>query len=137
MTSQNSQGMGYDADVSFTLNAIDRHGVAADLYNHHVTGDITATLSANNCETSTRSEPSVIEPNRVGVCAVDVYNQEVDGPIASTVTSAVGGTNTSGPKVLGLDHVMLSGGTTYQGRGYYEDVSGCMKTMPHGVMTDE
>lgn len=97
MTSQNSQGMGYDADVSFTLNAIDRHGVAA----------------------------------------VDVYNQEVDGPIASTVTSAVGGTNTSGPKVLGLDHVMPSGGTTYQGRGYYEDVSGCMKTMPHGVMTDE
>ena len=28
VTSQNSQGMGYDADVSFTLNAIDRHGVA-------------------------------------------------------------------------------------------------------------
>lgn len=38
---------------------------------------------------------------------------------------------------LGLDHVMLSGGTTYQGRGYYNEVSGCMKTEPHGVMTDE
>ena len=33
----------------------------------------------------------------------------------------------------GIDHVMLSGGTTYQGRGYYEDVSGCLKTQPHGV----
>lgn len=105
MTSQNSQGMGYDADVSFTLNAIDRHGVAADLYNHSLTGDITATLNASSCETATHSGPSVIEPNRGGC--------------------------------LGLDHVMLSGGTTYQGRGYYEDVSGCMKTMQHGVMTDE
>ena len=33
----------------------------------------------------------------------------------------------------GLDHVMLSGGTTYQGRGYYDDVSGCLKTQAHGV----
>lgn len=36
-----------------------------------------------------------------------------------------------------LDHVLLSGGTTFQGRGWYDEVSGCMKTMPHGVMTDE
>lgn len=33
--------------------------------------------------------------------------------------------------------VALSGGTTYQGRGWYDEVSGCLKTMPHGVMTDE
>ena len=78
--------------------------LGADMYNHQVTGDITATLSANSCETATRNGPSVIEP--IWGC-------------------------------LGLDHVMLPGGTTYQGRGYYEDVSGCMKTMPHGVMTDE
>ena len=36
---------------------------------------------------------------------------------------------------LGLDHVLLSGGTTYQGRGWYDEVSGCLKTVPHGVMT--
>lgn len=36
-----------------------------------------------------------------------------------------------------LDHVLLSGGTTFQGRGWYDEVSGCLKTMPHGVMTDE
>ena len=35
--------------------------------------------------------------------------------------------------VYGLDHVMLSGGTTYQGRGWYYDVSGCLKTQAHGV----
>lgn len=32
--------------------------------------------------------------------AVDVYNQTADGDIASTVTAAAGGTNTSGPKVV-------------------------------------
>ena len=34
---------------------------------------------------------------------------------------------------IGIDHVMISGGTTYQGRGWYENVSGCLKTQPHGV----
>lgn len=38
---------------------------------------------------------------------------------------------------IGLDHVLLSGGTTFQGRGWYDEVSGCLKTMPHGVMTDK
>lgn len=38
---------------------------------------------------------------------------------------------------IGLDHVLLSGGTTFQGRGWYYEVSGCLKTMPHGVMTYE
>ncbi len=32
--------------------------------------------------------------------AVDVYNQSIDGDVAATVTSAVGGTNTSGPKIM-------------------------------------
>jgi site-specific DNA-cytosine methylase len=35
-----------------------------------------------------------------GPCiAVDVYNQTIDGQTAATITEAVGGTNTSGPKV--------------------------------------
>lgn len=32
--------------------------------------------------------------------AVDVYNQTIEGDIAPTVTAAVGGTNTSGPKIM-------------------------------------
>lgn len=32
--------------------------------------------------------------------AVDVYNQAVNGDVSATVTEAVGGTNTSGPKVM-------------------------------------
>jgi len=32
--------------------------------------------------------------------AVDVYNQTVDGDITATITRAVGGSNTSGPKIM-------------------------------------
>lgn len=34
------------------------------------------------------------------VAAVDVYNQTIEGSTAPTVTAAVGGANTSGPKVM-------------------------------------
>ena len=40
----------------------------------------------------------------------------------------------AGRLVLGLDHVLLSGGTTFQGRGWYADVSACLKTQAHGVL---
>jgi len=47
------------------------------------------------------AEP-VAEKNqkRIKAVAVDVYNQTIDGDIACAVTAAVGGTNTSGAKVL-------------------------------------
>lgn len=32
--------------------------------------------------------------------AVDIYNQTIDGDIACSITAAVGGTNTSGAKVI-------------------------------------
>ena len=32
--------------------------------------------------------------------AVDVYNQTESGEVTPTITSAVGGVNTSGPKIL-------------------------------------
>ena len=38
---------------------------------------------------------------------------------------------------IGIDHVLISGGTTFQGRGWYYEKSGCLKTQAHGVMTDE
>lgn len=37
------------------------------------------------------------------VQAVDVYNQTIDGDVAATLTKAVGGTNTSGAKVMAVD----------------------------------
>ena len=38
--------------------------------------------------------------NPASTVGVDVYNQEISGDTATTVTAAVGGSNTSGPKVL-------------------------------------
>jgi DNA (cytosine-5)-methyltransferase 1 len=39
-------------------------------------------------------------PHVAQVQAVDLYNQTIDGNTASTVTRAVGGTNTTGPKAI-------------------------------------
>ena len=70
ITSQNSQGGGINEDVSFTVNAVDRHGVAplgTDMYNHQITGQTAATLNESSCATPTRSGPSVMyydEQNR-------------------------------------------------------------------------
>jgi hypothetical protein len=54
-------------------------------------------------------------------------------PCVMEINEAAGGGVEGASPCYGLDHVMLSGGTTYQGRGYYDDVSGCLKTQPHGV----
>lgn len=41
--------------------------------------------------------------NRTPAVMVDVYNQTMSGQVASSVTAAVGGANTSGPKVMAVD----------------------------------
>lgn len=41
-----------------------------------------------------------VEKHAVAAIAVDVYNQEITGEIAASITAASGGTNTSGPKVI-------------------------------------
>jgi DNA-cytosine methyltransferase len=41
-----------------------------------------------------------LDKSKTPAVAVDVYNQAIDGDVAATVTSAVGGTNTSGPKIM-------------------------------------
>lgn len=58
-------------------------------------------------ETSDKTEPdgpkerATASPAQTGTaCAVDVYNQSVNGETAAAVTAAVGGANTSGPKVI-------------------------------------
>ena len=54
----------------------------------------------------------------------------------STSAEAEGSTGTAG-ECFGIDHVLLSGGTTFEGRGYYDDMSGCLKTQPHGVYQEK
>ena len=59
---ESHRGGGFsESDVMYTMNAVEHHAVATDLYNHSVTGGVSATLSANSCETPTRSGPSVLE----------------------------------------------------------------------------
>jgi len=58
---------------------------------HGDQGDISQTLKTDLAHQS-------------GPClAVDVYNQSISKDVAPTITRAVGGTNTSGPKVMAVD----------------------------------
>lgn len=82
----------------YTLNATGVHGVAygfepgiakRDGNPNRFVEDKTPTLRANMGDNQTAT-----------AYAVDVYNQAVDGDVAATLTSACGGTNTSGPKLM-------------------------------------
>jgi DNA (cytosine-5)-methyltransferase 1 len=42
--------------------------------------------------------------------AIDLYNQAIDGDRAATLTEACGGTNTSGPKVMQVAHMLRAEG---------------------------
>jgi DNA (cytosine-5)-methyltransferase 1 len=54
-----------------------------------------------------------------GPCiAVDVYNQSIDGQTSATITEAVGGTNTSGPKVMQAAGFLPTQGSAAKGIGY-------------------
>ena len=97
-TSQNSQGMGWNEDISFTLNKTDVHGVAIAFEpgiaqreggENRFVEDLSPTLRSN------------MGDNQVAAAyAVDVYNQAIDGNTTATLTKACGGTNTSGPKLM-------------------------------------
>lgn len=61
----------------------------------------------------------------------DVYNQEITGEVAASLTAASGGTNTSGPKVFclqgnGIDRADTAG---CNGRGWREDQCYTLNTM--------
>lgn len=134
--SHRGDGYGEKGDPSFTLNSTEHHAVAIGI-------DLQG--GKNNANYAVEQSPTMMSdshgtPHAVAVEqeGCDVYNGTISGDQAVTLTAAAGQTNTSGPKVLekhsyGLDHVMLSGGTTYQGRGYYNELCGCLKTQAHGV----
>jgi len=50
--------------------------------------------------------------------AVDVYNQSINGQTSATITEAVGGTNTSGPKVMQAAGFLPTQGSAAKGIGY-------------------
>jgi DNA (cytosine-5)-methyltransferase 1 len=66
--------------------------VAVDTYNYTTNGHTTQTIRS---QSDTEHIGAVLQP-----IAVDVYNQSIDGQTSATITEAVGGTNTSGPKVM-------------------------------------
>jgi site-specific DNA-cytosine methylase len=66
-----------------------------------------------------RTTQAVLQP-----IAVDVYNQSIDGQVSATVTEAVGGSNTSGPKVMqpiAVAGFLPTQGSKANGIGYMEE----------------
>ena len=115
MTSQNVQSVfaygidqqggkgnaNYTEDVAPTILS-DSHGTphgvcavhAVDCRNGTEDDSINGTLQAkSNGGTS-------VNLNNIVRMSIDVYNQTIGGDVAETVTAAVGGANTSGPKIL-------------------------------------
>ena len=87
-------GSGLSLNVAHTIDAADRHGVfAVDVRNVTENPHINGTLQA-------KEQGISYNLNNVVRVAADVYNQTMDAETAPTVTAAVGGTNTSGPKVV-------------------------------------
>jgi DNA (cytosine-5)-methyltransferase 1 len=66
--------------------------IAVDIYNYTTNDHTTQTIRS---QSDTDHIGAVLQP-----MAVDVYNQSIDGQTSATITEAVGGTNTSGPKVM-------------------------------------
>ena len=66
--------------------------IAVDTYNYTTNDHTTQTIRS---QFDTDHIGAVLQP-----IAVDVYNQSIDGQTSATITEAVGGTNTSGPKVM-------------------------------------
>lgn len=105
---------------------------AVDVYNQTIDGEIAASVTAAAGGTNT-SGPKVMwgGSNRGNPLKQDRSDTQRNRPLPSAPMKT-----TPSARAIGLDHVLLSGGTTFQGRGWYNEVSGCLKTMPHGVMAD-
>lgn len=83
--SKNQGGIGIAQPIPFDTTQL----TSPSNYSNPQPGDPCHPLAA------TAHIPTIAQP-----IAVDVYNQAIDGQVSATITEAVGGTNTSGPKVL-------------------------------------
>lgn len=134
-----------EAGGAYTLNTIDRPAVYAENQGGCDGGgkgpliqvDKSATVST--LQDQTLFVPPVVdntaprESNRGDNGELDEYRGEHGADASCPRPEEL----PSHPEPLCLDHVLLSGGTTYQGRGYYKNVSGTLKTAPHGVMAGD
>lgn len=122
---QNGIGIGSEADPSYTLDTTGGQAVAfrkskraqsdtddetwvedglANTLNGFDTGDARTTHAVIGLDPEHNAMLDGIGPLKStcpgrSVVGVDLYNQTETGDVAATVTSASGGTNTSGPKV--------------------------------------
>jgi DNA (cytosine-5)-methyltransferase 1 len=67
--------------------------IAVDTFNQTINERTSQTIGSSASDVNHYG--AVLQP-----IAVDVYNQSIDGQTSATITEAVGGTNTSGPKVM-------------------------------------
>ena len=97
---QNGRGWNDDG-TSYTIDTKATQGVAQPIaFEPGKMQRLGYGYSDNGTSPTLRSEPG---DNQLAVAqsiAVDVYNQSIDGQTSATITEAVGGTNTSGPKVM-------------------------------------
>jgi DNA (cytosine-5)-methyltransferase 1 len=86
----NDDGTSYTVDTKATQGVA--QPIAVDTYNYTTNDHTTQTIRS---QSDTEHIGAVLQP-----IAVDVYNQSINGQTSATITEAVGGTNTSGPKVM-------------------------------------
>jgi DNA (cytosine-5)-methyltransferase 1 len=82
----------------YTLNATGVHGVAYGFEPGIAKREGSPNRFVENASPTLRANMG--DNQTATAYAVDVYNQAVDGDVAATLTSACGGTNTSGPKLM-------------------------------------
>ena len=75
----------------YTLNATGVHGVAIDVYNHKIDGQITATLT-EACGGTNTSGPKIL----TNPVAVDMYNMSINEQTSQTLSSSASDINHTG-----------------------------------------
>ena len=97
---QNGRGWN-DEGVSYTLDAAATQGVAYSIREDAIAGNFSATpLTVTPALQALRPSVQSHHAQTFIAQAVDVYNQAIDGDVTATITRAVGGSNTSGPKIM-------------------------------------
>lgn len=127
---------------AYTLNTIDRPAVYAENQGGRDGGGKGPLIQVDKSATvSTLQDQTLFVPPAADNSAQRESNRGDNGELdehhgghGSDPSSARPEKFSGHSEPLCLDHVLLSGGTTYQGRGYYKNVAGTLKTAPHGVM---
>ena len=100
-TSQNSQGSGWNKEVSFTLNRLDVHGVVQPVYEMHGQDsrvrDLGETCSTVTSAWGTGGGNVPVTMQSVGT---DLYNFAITGDVAATMSTAGSTSTKTGPTVM-------------------------------------